>query len=112
MIQVGEGPQSHNSLPCTDGEKVWASKELITCRPRQGHSRVTPGPGRFRAGGNTKAHLEQLNYICGICSEASLMSEASPEPAIIPSSNLASLSGHQGQIRGEGLFMRLNHLTK
>ena len=59
-----------------------------------------------------KADLEQLNYICAICNEASLVSEASPEPAIIPSSNLALLSGHQGQIRGEGSFIVLNHLTK
>ena len=74
MVQVGERrTQSHSSLTCTDGKRVWASKELVTCRPSQGHSRVTPGPERFWAGGNMKADLEQLNYICAICRKASLV---------------------------------------
>lgn len=78
----------------------------------QGVSRGYSRASEVLGGQKCEVWLEQSYHICKIWSETPLVAEASPKPAIILSSNLASLSGHQGQIRGEGSFMELNHLTK
>lgn len=87
------------------GQRPWG-REPVPRRLSPGVSWAPCSSREVLGRGHTRAGSEPSYYVCAIRSEALLVARASPEPAVIRSPNLASLSGHQGRITGEGSFMR------
>lgn len=93
------------------GQRPWG-REPVPRRLGPGVSWAPCSSREVLGRGHTRAGSEPSYYVCAIRSEALLVARASPEPAVIRSPNLASLSGHQGRITGEGSFVGRSHVTR